>query len=143
MSQPVKLSDELVIDARVTSQAAQRSIAGQIEYWAQLGRAVEPMLTGEKALALLQNQEAKPLSELLSTVDTPAGHQRLKTYLENQPYPHYEAAKNHPGMLLRTTKNGERTVGRFVRGKFVPHSEANKEDDSGGDRHASRQQGHA
>ncbi|MDB4917603.1 MAG: ParD-like antitoxin of type bacterial toxin-antitoxin system [Gemmatimonadetes bacterium] len=30
---PVKLSDELVLDARVTSAGAKRSIAGQIEFW--------------------------------------------------------------------------------------------------------------
>ena len=44
MSQPVKLSDELVLDARLTSKAAERSIAGQIEFWAQLGRAIEPLV---------------------------------------------------------------------------------------------------
>jgi len=37
MSQPVKLSDVLVMDARLTGQVAERSIAGQIEYWANLG----------------------------------------------------------------------------------------------------------
>ena len=31
MSQPVKLSDELILDARLTAEAAERSIAGQIE----------------------------------------------------------------------------------------------------------------
>ena len=31
MSQPVKLSDELVLDARLTAETAERSIAGQIE----------------------------------------------------------------------------------------------------------------
>ena len=45
MSQPVKLPDELVLDARLAAGAAERSIAGQIEFWAQLGRAAEPLLT--------------------------------------------------------------------------------------------------
>ncbi|PIX46733.1 MAG: hypothetical protein COZ06_16555 [Armatimonadetes bacterium CG_4_10_14_3_um_filter_66_18] len=31
MSQPVKLSDTLVLDARVAGEAFQRSIAGQVE----------------------------------------------------------------------------------------------------------------
>jgi hypothetical protein len=52
MSQPVKLSDELVLDARLTAEIAERSIAGQIEFWAQLGRAIEPLLEGSRALAL-------------------------------------------------------------------------------------------
>ena len=41
MGQPVKLSDELVLDARLTGEIAERSLAGQIEYWAKLGRAAE------------------------------------------------------------------------------------------------------
>ena len=48
----MKLSDELVLDARITAELMQRSIAGQIEFWAQLGRALEPLLEGERALAL-------------------------------------------------------------------------------------------
>ena len=44
MSQPVKLSDALVLDARLAGQALERSIAGQVEFWARLGRAIEPLL---------------------------------------------------------------------------------------------------
>lgn len=51
MSQPVRLSDELILDARLTAEIAERSIAGQIEFWAQLGRAIEPLLEGSRALA--------------------------------------------------------------------------------------------
>lgn len=36
MSQPVKLSDGLVLDARITGEIAERSIAGQIEFWARV-----------------------------------------------------------------------------------------------------------
>ena len=52
MGQPVKISDELILDARLTAEVADRSIAGQIEFWAQLGRAIEPLLEGSRALAL-------------------------------------------------------------------------------------------
>ena len=52
MSQPVKISDELIVDARLTAEIAERSIAGQIEFWAQLGRSIEPLLEGSRALAL-------------------------------------------------------------------------------------------
>jgi hypothetical protein len=41
-----------VLDARLTAEIAQRSIAGQVEYWARLGRAIEPLLQGAQALAL-------------------------------------------------------------------------------------------
>ena len=49
MGQPVKLSDTLILDARVVGKAAERSIAGQIEFWARVGRAVEPLLRGDLA----------------------------------------------------------------------------------------------
>jgi len=42
MSQPVRVSDTSALDARLTGEAAARSIAGQIEFWARLGRASEP-----------------------------------------------------------------------------------------------------
>ncbi len=41
MSQPVKLSDDLVLDARLTGEAAERSIAGQVEYWASCSQPLE------------------------------------------------------------------------------------------------------
>jgi hypothetical protein len=122
MSQPVKLSDSLVLDARLTSQVAERSIAGQIEYWASLGRAVEPLISGEKALALRKSGDAVPLSELISTVDSPAGRKRLAEYLAKQPYPHYEAT-DRPGYLVRIEQDGTRTVGKFFNREFRPFKE--------------------
>ena len=118
MSQPVKLSDVLVLDARLIGKVAERSIAGQIEYWANLGRAIEPLLQGTQALALCKKANVRPLSEILETVDTPEGKGRVKSYLETLPYPHYEPAKDAPGLLMRTDANGRRTVGRFVNRKF-------------------------
>ena len=46
MNQPVKLSDSLVLDARLAGEVLERSIAGQIECWARLGRSVEESLEG-------------------------------------------------------------------------------------------------
>ena len=120
MSQPVKLSDVLVLDARLIGEIAERSIAGQIEYWANLGRAIDPLLQGTQALALCKKASARPLSECLETVDTPEGKDRVKKYLESQPYPHYEQAKGAPGLLVRIEANGKHTIGRFVNRKFQP-----------------------
>ena len=118
MSQPVKLSDELVLDARLTGEVAQRSIAGQIEYWAQLGRAIEPLLQGAQALALRRAGAVRPLSECLQSVDTTEGRRRVADHLQNQPFPHYEPAPDVPGMLVRIEEDGTRTVGRFVDRQF-------------------------
>jgi hypothetical protein len=118
MSQPVKLSDVLVLDARLIGEVAERSIAGQIEYWANLGRAIEPLLQGTQALALCKKATARPLSECLESVDAPEGKERVKKYLELQPYPHYEQAKDAPGLLIRIDADGSRTTGRFINRKF-------------------------
>lgn len=117
MSQPVKLSNALVLDARLTGQATERSIAGQIEFWALLGRAIEPLLQGAQAMALRRSGEIRPLSACLDSVDSSAGWQRVADHLQQQPYPHYEAAPI-PGLLIRTTADGKRTMGRFVNRQF-------------------------
>jgi hypothetical protein len=118
MSQPVKLSDILVLDARLTGKISERSISGQIEYWANLGRAIEPLLQGSQALALSSKAAARPLSACLESVDSPEGKRRLAKYLQAQPYPHYEPAPNARGLLVRIEADGTRTLGRFVNRQF-------------------------
>ena len=96
----------------------ERSIAGQVEFWARLGRAVEPLLQGAHVLALCRDAAATPLSSCLDSVDTPAGRRRVGEYLQTQPFPHYERAPRRPGMLVRIDADGRRTVGRFVNRVF-------------------------
>ena len=125
MSQPVKVSDALVLDARLVGEVAERSIAGQIEFWARLGRAVERLLRGDEALALRRAGDAKSLSECLRSVDSPQGRQRVAEHLKTRPYPHYEAA-DVPGLLVKIEANGKRTVGRFVNREFQPVKKAKR-----------------
>lgn len=120
MSQPVKLSDELVLDARLAGAAFERSIAGQIEFWAQLGRAIEPLLRGTQVLALRRAGAERALSACLESVDTDEGRQRVADYLEQRPYPHYEPSPDAPGVLVRLEADGTRTPGRFVNRRFTP-----------------------
>jgi len=119
MSQPVKLSDALVLDARLAGEAAERSIAGQVEFWAKLGRSVELMLDGQTVLNLSRKAVSQSLAELVEMVDTPKGREMFKAYLESEPYPHYEAHPSRRGLLIRIGEDGTRTVGRFVNRVFV------------------------
>lgn len=41
MAISVKLSDEMVGQAKIMSRALNRSVAGQIEYWAKIGKIAE------------------------------------------------------------------------------------------------------
>jgi hypothetical protein len=118
MSQPVKLSDALVLDARLTGEVFQRSIAGQVEYWARLGRAVEDSLNGRQVRALKETKSATPLSELVAKIGTPEGQRRLDNYLQTLPFPHFAAHPTEPGILIRTEQDGTRTAGRFVNRQF-------------------------
>ena len=120
MSQPVKLSDALVLDARLAGEAQERSIAGQVEFWARLGRSVESLLTGRQVLALRRSAEAQPLSEALASVDTPAGRKRVQEVLAGRPYPHFKQFPGRPGLLVRIDEDGTETAGRFVNRTFVP-----------------------
>lgn len=120
MSQPVKLSDALVLDARLAGEYFERSIAGQVEFWANLGRALEPLLNGDQVKALRQSGKTKPLSACLASVGTPEGHARVAEYLKHQPFPHYEAHPHRRGLLVRIDADGRRTIGRFVNRKFQP-----------------------
>jgi len=118
MSQPVKLSDGLVLDARLAGEVVERSIAGQVEFWARLGRAVEILLQGPQVLALCRNAAARPLSSCLESVDSPEGRQRVADFLQSQPFPHYQPHPDERGLLLRIESDGRQTVGRFVNRRF-------------------------
>jgi hypothetical protein len=118
MSQPVKLSDELVCDARAIGQLSQRSIAGQIEFWAQLGRAMEPLLRGDRAMALQQAGQQRPVSEAIANVDSANGRKQVRDFLNTRPYPQFQLVKDRPGLLCRTEEDGTETIGRFVNRRF-------------------------
>ena len=119
MSQPVKLSDELVLEARTVGAVARRSIAGQVEFWARLGKSIEPLLRGDRALALQRSGTARSLAESIQAVDTAVGRDRVRTYLESRPFPHFEPCQDEAGMLVRIDEDGTRTRGRFVNREFV------------------------
>lgn len=109
----------MVLDARLAGKVEHRSIAGQIEYWATLGEALEPLLKGLEAMALIRSKAAKPLSAMLESVDSPGGRRRVAQHLKSLPFPHYEPAPGKHGFLVRTEADGTRIVGRFVNRRFT------------------------
>jgi ParD-like antitoxin of type II bacterial toxin-antitoxin system len=120
MGQPVKLSEALVLDARLAGEITERSIASQIEFWARIGRATELALRTDEVLRLKQRGEERPLSQCLKSVDGDEGRRRLAAHLASRPYPHFEAAPGRPGFLVKIDEDGTRRVGRFVNRKFKP-----------------------
>ncbi len=119
MSQPVRLSDEIMADARLASDVLDRSIAGQIEHWARLGQTLERHLNLVQVLALKQSGKTRSLKQLLDAVGTEEGQQRLQQHLNSLPYPHYSADPDSPGIFIRTLATGEQSRGKFVKRQFV------------------------
>ena len=120
MSQPEQLSDSLVLDARLAGELEERSIAGQVEFWAKLGRSVDLLLSGRHVLQLCRNASARPISECLEMVDTPEGRKRLKEHLASKPFPHFEPDSKRKRVYVRIDADGTRTAGRFVDRQFRP-----------------------
>lgn len=115
----MKLSDTLVLEARTVAETQERSIAGQVEYWAKIGRSVERLLDGRQIDRLRKAVEAPDIDKLLEVVDTPKGRGMLQTFLAGEAFPHYRAHPNRKGLLIRTEANGKKTVGRFVNREFI------------------------
>ena len=114
----MKLPDDLVLEARMTATISERSIAGQIEHWAHLGKAIEPLLRGAEVLALKQSGRQRPLAQAIAEVDSAEGRTRVCDYLNHRPFPHFEASQT-PGVIVKIDEDGTRTEGRFVNRAFV------------------------
>lgn len=52
---PIKLSGELVEEARHSAKLFHRSLTGQIEHWAALGRVLESQLPGDSVARMLEH----------------------------------------------------------------------------------------
>lgn len=118
MGQPVKLSSALVREARMVASYSDRSIAGQIEHWAKLGRALDAVI--RPPMALEAKRSTALLRKRLDEVGTPAGRARARKIITAGAYPLYEGAPDHPGFITRVDADGTRTLGRLVDRIFVP-----------------------
>jgi hypothetical protein len=67
MAVAVKLSDNIVSEAKIISKAFNRSVAGQLEYWAKIGKIAEenPDLTYE----LIKNMLVAKQEELAGRLE--------------------------------------------------------------------------
>ncbi len=131
MSSPVKLSDELVRAARATAAAADRSIAGQVEHWAGLGRAVEAYLRTSEALALKSSRGELDNAVLGEASRRSINHAVRRTMARalsssapraSAGSPLYASDPATPGLLVRIDPNGRRTPGRLIKDRLRPVS---------------------
>jgi hypothetical protein len=66
MATAVKLSDAIISEAKIMSKALNRSVAGQIEHWAKIGRIAEenPDLTYDLIRSILVAQQEAQAGKL-------------------------------------------------------------------------------
>ncbi len=127
MGMPVKLSDELVKSAREEAANTDRSITGQIEHWAKIGRSVEIVLRHQE-LQTLKRSPLKAqlpsgtrhalkavLERLVAEDDRRALARRLRTGRTV-----YQSDPAGSGLTERIEPDGSRTLGRFANRRFVP-----------------------
>ncbi len=138
MGMPVKLSDELVNLARKEAQGAERSITGQIEHWAKLGRSVETALRHEDALALKGSEgnlskafvgasTRQEVFAVLQKVAATADRSELARTLK-QGRVVYQSDPTASGSITRIEPDGRRTAGRLDKRRFVAARETHKRD---------------
>jgi hypothetical protein len=134
MGMPVKLSDELVLAARLEAEATERTITSQIEHWAKLGRAAEASLSyGEVVQLKLAKPVKAPAKESpkrdalrarMEAIAQSPERSSVLAALQAQGRPIYEAAPEHPGFVIRIEHNGKRVLGRFEGRQFVAQQPA-------------------
>ncbi|HKR64370.1 MAG TPA: hypothetical protein VJZ00_11615 [Thermoanaerobaculia bacterium] len=120
---PVKLSDDLVQQAREEAKAADRSITSQIEHWARLGRSVETVLRHDDVVALKRSDEV-PIGHASKRVILAA----LRALASGEPQRELASIlmrgrvvyqDDGSGGVERIERDGTRSVGRLVGRKFI------------------------
>jgi hypothetical protein len=124
----LRIDENLVLEAQRQAKIQHRSINGQVEYWAKLGKAVASKISAADAFAVSQglkelhltpvnSRSVDPgtvLEELESDRNTGFSHKPITS----APF-YFEMSAAHPGFLDKVNrKTGERQTGQFQNGLF-------------------------
>jgi hypothetical protein len=131
MAGPMRLDAALIAAAEREAAIQKRSIPKQIEFWAELGKALEHIIGMDDSIAIMQGLKKIRLEPFESSTansdnvfnDLEIG--RISSRLSEQvttALQYYEASKKHPGLLDRVEKaTGKRETGHFLNGEFKVH----------------------
>jgi hypothetical protein len=125
---PLRLDSTLVAAAKREGLINKRSAPKQIEFWAELGKAVEHVLNYSDIFAVIQGlKKIKVESVTSQAVDTDDIFNALENSRQSEKLAdnvtsagvYFEASRSRPGLLDRVDAvTGERQTGRFYNGKF-------------------------
>lgn len=127
MTTAVRLDDTLVRHAAAEGAVHRRSTPKQIEYWAEIGRAVGGEVSAEDLIAIVQGIRqirvepvvAEPLGseDLWAEVDQARESGELSRSIARGRVV-YQASEDKPGYLQAIHPDGSREVGQFRNGRF-------------------------
>jgi len=131
MGTPLKVSDSLFAAAKQEAQATERSITGQIEHWARIGRAIEAILAHQELLTLKRvgeilaplypsTERRREVHDLLTRIAMSPDRETTTAALRATGKPVYATDPAHPGLVIQVLPDGTRTPGRVEGRRFVP-----------------------
>ena len=125
---PLRLDSTLVAAAKREGSINKRSAPKQIEFWAELGKAVEHVLDYNDVFAVIQGLKKVKVESVKSVAVDPADifnsledSRKSKKLAEKVTTAavYFEASRRRPGLLDKVnTATGERQTGRFCNGEF-------------------------
>ncbi len=129
---PIRLQQDLMLQAESTARRFHRSTAEQIEYWATLGRSVastldpDVLMSISAGLSRLQvEQVVTPAinpDEVFRTLEEQRDNGSLQRNLTTSPIS-YQVSLTQPGALERIDEYGETTTGHFENGVFISQAD--------------------
>jgi hypothetical protein len=125
---PLRLDSTLVAAAKREGSIYKRSAPKQIEFWAELGKAVEHVLDYNDIFAVVQGLKkvkvewAKSVAvdpaDVFNSLEASRKNEKIAEKVSSAAF-YFEASRKRPGLLDRVnTATGERQTGRFSNGEF-------------------------
>ena len=128
---PLRIDQDLALQAEREAKIQNRSKTKQLEYWAKLGKAVSSKLTITDAFAVSQGIKTIKLEVTPPVQSIPIDSDAIFNDLENDRAKgllaknvtsakiYYEASVEHPGYLDRVNSiTNKRQTGSFEQGEF-------------------------
>ncbi|MGM0570080.1 TA system antitoxin ParD family protein [Marinobacter sp.] len=131
MTTPVRLEDTLVRHAAAEAQVQRRSTPKQIEFWAEIGRAVAGEVSAEDLIAISQGirrvrvepvlPEPATSDDIWADVEADRESGELSRHIASGRIV-YQASERRPGYLEAIYPDGQKITGQFRNGRFEPLS---------------------
>jgi len=129
MTTPVRLEDTLVRQAAAEAQVQRRSTPKQIEFWAEIGRAIAGEVSAEDLIAISQGirkvkvepvlPEPVTSDDIWADVEADRESGELSRHITRDRIV-YQASERHRGYLEAIYPDGQKITGQFRNGRFEP-----------------------